>query len=296
MDRTFHYKIDEKAEGLTVEQFLRGLGYTRHILARTKRQEDGILRNGVRTYTNALLSSGDILEIHLKEEAPSEKIVPQKLPFPVVYEDDDLLIINKPADMPVHPSIGNHGNTLSNAAAFYFQEKGEAFVFRCINRLDRDTTGLLILAKHALSGAILSKELASHGIHRTYLAVVRHAPEPLEGKITFPIGRKKGSVIERQIDPVNGENAITHYKTLRRGSAYSLVQLTLETGRTHQIRVHMKAIGCPLPGDFLYNPDFTDIKRQALHSFSLDFIHPITKEPLHFEAPLPEDMRRLLEH
>lgn len=296
MDRTFHYKTDETSEGLTVEQFLRGLGYTRHILARIKRQEDGILKNGIRTYTSSLLCAGDMLDIHLKEESPSEKIVPQKLPFPVVYEDADLLIINKPANMPVHPSIGNHGNTLSNAAAFYFQEKGEAFIFRCINRLDRDTTGLLILAKHALSGAILSSSLQNHGIRRTYLAVVSHTPVPPEGVITLPIGRKPGSVIERQIDPVNGEAAVTCYKTLHTGPKYSLVQLNLKTGRTHQIRVHMRAIDCPLPGDFLYNPDFTDIKRQALHSFSLDFVHPITKEPLHFEAPLPEDMRRLLEH
>lgn len=192
--------------------------------------------------------AGDCLREDCRRRS-SDHIVPRPLPFPVVYEDEDLLVVNKPADMPIHPSQGNYENTLANAAAWYFKEKGESFVYRCINRLDRDTTGLLILARHAYSAALLSRMVSARQIKREYLAVVRGTPD-VSGIIDAPIGRKEGSTIERRVDFEHGEPARTHYELLYSEGGYSLVRLRLDTGRTHQIRVHMKYLGHPLPGDF----------------------------------------------
>ncbi|HCT91925.1 MAG TPA: RluA family pseudouridine synthase, partial [Lachnospiraceae bacterium] len=220
-------------------EFLREHGYSRHLLAGLKRTPEAICRNGIWTRTGVPLKAGDRLDVLLPEEKPSEKIEPVPLPFTVVYEDEDILVADKPADMPVHPSPGNYGNTLANAAAAHARERGEACVFRCINRLDRDTTGLLVLAKHALSAAVLSDAMKRRAIRRTYLAVVQGRPEPEDGQIDAPIGRVPGSCLQRQVDFLRGERAVTHYRTLSADSLYSLVELHLDTGRTHQIRVHM---------------------------------------------------------
>ena len=229
------------------------------------------MKNGVWARVHDTLSPGDRLLVRLAEEKTSDHIVPRPLPFPVIYEDEDLLIVNKPANMPIHPSQGNYENTLANAAAWYFCQKGESFVYRCINRLDRDTTGLLILAKHTYSAALLSPDgdrpQDSPGIPGCYKGV----PD-VSGIVDAPIGRKDGSTIERQIDFVHGETARTHYELLTSEDGYSLVRIWLDTGRTHQIRVHMKYLGYPLPGDFLYCPDYTKIRRQALHSYRLSFL------------------------
>ena len=191
--------------------------------------------------------------------------------------------------MPVHPSLGNYENTLANGVAWYFERQGIPFVFRCINRLDRDTTGLLILAKNMLSGAVLSDQMKNRNIKRTYLALVSGVPKESAGTIDQPIARVPGSVLERHVSS-DGETAVTHYKVIRTFSDSSLVEFHLETGRTHQIRVHMKYLGHPLLGDFLYNPEDTRCSRQMLHSVSLAFIHPVTGEALRFDAPLPDDM------
>ena len=292
MDRTFTYHISPEESGRTITQFLRPLGYSRHILTQLKQTEGGILLNGKPAFTNVSLKAGDVLTIFLKEQAPSENIPPAPVPFSLVYEDQDLLVVNKPADTPIHPSINNHLNTLANGMAFRCAAAGEPFVYRCINRLDRDTTGLLILARHALSGAILSGQMRRRQIHRTYLAIVKGNPG--SGTVTAPIGRVPGSLVERRIDFAEGEPATTHFQTLCSGGGHALVSLQLETGRTHQIRVHMGYLGCPLIGDYLYFPDRSLMGRQALHSWKLEFSHPITGEPLSFAAPLPEDMRRAL--
>ena len=238
------------------------------------------------------LNGGDCLFIHFEETEGSENIVATNLPLSICYEDEDILVVNKPADMPIHPSMNNYDNTLANAVCHYYQTQGIPYTFRCVNRLDRDTTGLTILAKHLISSAILNSEVSVRGISREYLAIVKGFTED-EGTVNAPIGRKEGSTIERQIDVLHGETAITHYKRLAYQNGLSLISLKLETGRTHQIRVHMKSIGHPLIGDFLYNPDFTKINRQALHSYRLRFTHPVTKKPLVFTAPLPEDMQAL---
>lgn len=293
MNRIFTYTIDRAASGLTITQYLKPLGYSRHILTRLKQTDGGILLNGAPAFTNAVLQAGDTLRIFLLEEQPSEKIAPVPVPFSIVYEDQDLTVINKPADTPIHPSVNNRENTLANGAAWHYGSQGETFVYRCINRLDRDTTGLLILARHALSGAILSRMMLDRKIHRTYLALLKGNPGP-SGTVSAPIGRVPGSLIERQVDFTGGEPAVTRFQTLCSRGGYSLVRLRLETGRTHQIRVHMGFLGCPLIGDYLYYPDRSLIGRQALHSWKLEFPHPITGESLSFTAPLPPDMRRAL--
>lgn len=288
------YLIQQQDIQKTVDQFLLSNGYSAALIRRLRHTEQSILKNGSPVYTTYRLDEGDSLAVTLPEEHGSENIVPVPMDLDIRYEDRDLLVVNKAAGVPIHPSQGNHDNTLANGIAWYLGEKGEAATYRAINRLDRDTTGLLILARHALSACMLSEMVRTHAIRRCYLAAASGLVPP-EGVIDAPIARTCDSTIERCVDFERGDSARTHYRTLcyNRDTDCSLVELRLETGRTHQIRVHMKHIGHPLPGDFLYNPDYRLIGRQALHSWQLDFNHPIKKEPLHFEAPLPEDMRRL---
>ena len=255
---------------------------------------DCIFIGDTSVFSNRILEDGDVLTVHLIEKKGSESIVPVPMDLNIIYEDDHLMIINKPAGMPVHPSQGNYGNTLANGVAAYMESQGIDFVFRAVNRLDRDTSGLLLIAKHMLSSCILSDQVKEHMIHREYEAIVCGKTDS-EGTINIPIARKDGSTIERVPDEERGESAVTHYRTIayNKDTDLSYIRLLLETGRTHQIRVHMKYIGHPLPGDFLYNPDYRHISRQALHSAYLRFSHPITGEIMEFHAPLPEDMNRL---
>ena len=240
------------------------------------------------------MKDGDILTVHIQEPESSPNIPPVKLPLDIVYEDEDIVVVNKPAGMPVHPSLNNYENSLANGLMYYYQEQGKPFIFRCTNRLDRDTSGLTVVAKHMVSSSILSSMGMRHEITREYLAIVRGALKPSEGTIDAPIGRTGSSLIERKIDFENGERAVTHYRVVEEQNGHSLVSLILETGRTHQIRVHMKYIGHPLVGDYLYNPDMEYIDRQALHSHRLSFTHPVTGEKMEFTAPLPTDMRKIL--
>lgn len=291
MQRVIEYIISENTSPVTILDFLKREGFSRHILSSMKNASDTIILNGERGFGRSVLKPQDHLVITVPETESGENIIRTKMELKILYEDEDILVINKPADMPVHPSAGNYENTLANGIAWYFYEKGEDFVYRCINRLDRDTTGALILAKNPLSAAILSVQMRNRQICRTYLALV-DGVLPESGNVDAPIARMDGSVITREVNFQNGESAVTHYERLAVGKDYSLAELHLETGRTHQIRVHMKYIGCPLPGDFLYHPVFDRIGRQALHSFQLEFAHPITGEPMCFLAPVPEDFRR----
>lgn len=294
MKRTFTYPIHHEMAGMTIQSFLKQQQYSSQVITHLKRTPDGICRNSVWARVHEVLQSGDLLTISIVEETSSEHIVPVPLPFPIVYEDKDLLVINKPSGMPIHPSQGNYENTLANAAAYYFASQNIPFTYRCINRLDRDTTGLLIIAKHMYSASLLSNMVARREIHREYLAAATGLVEE-SGMIEAPIGRANGSTIERCVDFAHGDYACTHFHRLAYQNGYSLVSLKLETGRTHQIRVHMKYIGHPLPGDFLYHPEDHCIDRQALHSYRLSFIHPITKQSLTFTAPLPEDMQAIFQ-
>lgn len=286
MNRVLTYEITAEQAGTKIGDFLRRAGYSRHVIIHLKKTENGILLNGEWAYVGQFLKERDHLEIRIIESEASEQIVPAELPLDIVYEDEDLLIINKPADMPIHPSINNYDNTLANALMWYYQQKGETFVYRCINRLDRDTTGLLIVAKNMLSGGILSDMSKKRKIHREYLAIAE-GEVPQEGVIDAPIARKEESVIERCVDFEKGDRAVTHYWRLDYRNGYSLVRLKLETGRTHQIRVHMKYIGYPLTGDYLYNPDYRILDHQALHSWKLAFRHPVTGAQMQFKADPP---------
>ena len=294
MERIITYTIDNASTGLRIEQYLRRRGYSYQNLARLKKMQESILLNGAWTYMRTAVKDGDILTVHIQEPESSPNIPPVKLPLDIVYEDEDIVVVNKPAGMPVHPSLNNYENSLANGLMYYYQEQGKPFIFRCTNRLDRDTSGLTVVAKHMVSSSILSSMGMRHEITREYLAIVRGALKPSEGTIDAPIGRTGSSLIERKIDFENGERAVTHYRVVEEQNGHSLVSLILETGRTHQIRVHMKYIGHPLVGDYLYNPDMEYIDRQALHSHRLSFTHPVTGEKMEFTAPLPTDMRKIL--
>lgn len=293
MVRKLRYEVEPQFYGYTIEKYLKLKGYSHGCIVYLKKTEEGIKRNGIWAYTKDKLEAGDVLETVFIEEESSENIVAVDMPLDIVYEDEDILVINKAADTPIHPSMGNYANSLANGVANYYQKQGEKFIFRCINRLDRDTTGLVVIAKNMLSGAALNQAMVQREIHRTYLAVVK-GELPENGTINFPIARKDGSTVERCVNFECGEHAVTHFECVEKNEKYSLAKIWLETGRTHQIRVHMNAIGHPLPGDFLYHDDLTEIGRQALHSWRLEFKHPVTGELMKFEQPLPEDMRKLL--
>lgn len=295
MNRNIDYIIAEDSAGLRVEQFLRRKRYSGQNLSEIKRMPKSILVNGVHYYMRQELSKGDHLQVRICETKNSEKIPPTNLPLNIIYEDEDLLVLNKPAGMPIHPSLNNYTNSIANALAYYFQSQGKPFIFRCCNRLDRDTSGLTIVSKHLVSGSILSDMTKYREVHREYLAIARGSVTPSEGTIQAPLGRKEGTIIERTVDWEHGEDAVTHYKVVKEANGHSLVSLRLETGRTHQIRIHMKYLGYPLIGDYLYNPDMEYMTRQALHSHHMEFTHPITGEHMSFTAPLPEDMARVMQ-
>ena len=278
MERKITYPVTEAEQGLRIEQFLRRRGYSAQNLARIKRMPKNILVNGVFCYLRQPLSAGDTLCVHIQETESSQHIPPVHIPLDINYEDEDLVVINKPAGMPIHPSMNNYTNSLANGLAWYYQQQGKSFIFRCCNRLDRDTSAMT-----------KRKEVC-----REYLAITRGNIHPPSGTINAPLGRREGTIIERMVDWEKGEPAITHYRVLDSRNGHSLVSLRLETGRTHQIRIHMKYLGCPLIGDYLYNPDMEHIRRQALHSHRLSFPHPITGEKMAFEAQMPEDMRRVI--
>ena len=294
MNRVIDYIIDEAGDGLRIEQYLRRKGYSGQNLAEIKRMPKSVLVNGEHYYMKQELNTGDHLSIHICETKCSEKIPPVQIPLDIVYEDEDIIVINKQAGMPIHPSLNNYTNSMANALAWYYQEQGKPFIFRCCNRLDRDTSGLTVVAKHLVSGNILSDMVRRRDIHREYLAIVRGHVSPEAGTINAPLARKPGTIIERTVDWEQGETAITHYRLVEERNGHSLISLRLETGRTHQIRIHMKYLGYPLIGDYLYNPDMEYIGRQALHSHRLSFTHPITGKPMEFTAPLPKDMEKVL--
>lgn len=294
MSRILVYQISETEQGLRIEQYLRRQGYSRQNLTELKKIWDSVQLNGAGCILKETLSAGDELAVRIEETEISEKILPTQIPVNVVYEDEDLLVVNKPAGLPMHPSMKNYEYSLANALVWHYQQQGRTFVFRCANRLDRDTSGLTVIARHMFSANILSGMGYRHEIEREYLAIVRGQVRPDSGTIDAPLSRKEGSVIERKVDFEHGERAVTHYHVVEEKNGHSLVSLRLETGRTHQIRIHMKYLGFPLIGDYLYNPDMEHISRQALHSYRLGFSHPITGERMNFTAPLPEDMQKVL--
>ena len=243
--------------------------------------------------TRSNVEIGDKLIINLNYNEDNSNIVPKEMSLDIVYEDEWLLVVNKPSGIAIHPSILHFDNSLSNGVRFYFDKIGLNKKIRPINRLDKDTSGLVIFAKCEYIQESLSQQMKEKNFKKEYLCLCSDLFDKKSGIINFPIARKKGSIIERCIDK-NGKDAITHYEILKEFSDYSLVLCKLETGRTHQIRLHMASVGHPLLGDTLYGKTSKLISRQALHSYKTTFIHPVTKKVLELSADLPEDIKNIL--
>lgn len=296
---TYIIEQDEWTAGrrATAGEFLRRRGFSRHLLTYLRHHNNTLLLNNEAVFTNQPVFPGDTLTAIFTDEIPAETVVPTPMDLNIVYEDEDILVINKPPYLPIQPSLGHYENTLGNGVVAYYQSQGIPFIYRCVNRLDRNTSGLVIIAKNMASSAILYEEMKERRIRRTYFTVVHGRFDTPEGTIDLPIARKTPSLMERCVDPENGQRAVTHYTQLSRQEKNDTTALSvrLETGRTHQIRVHMSYIGHPVVGDSLYGVPSGDlISRQALHSLKLEFMHPISRKDLTFEAPLPEDIRSLL--
>lgn len=297
MNRTLIYNIPSAYDGYKISAFLKDMNYPSGILTLFRHTPDTVLLNDKPVFLNTILCTGDRLTVFVKETASgNSELHAVRLPFHVVYEDEDLVVINKPANMPIHPSLRHYEDTLANAAAYYYRDETSPFIYRCINRLDKNTSGLTILAKNPLSGHLLQAQMRERTISRTYTALVEGSFASPSGTVDLPIGRVDNSIILRHVDFANGESAVTHYQVLRSNGNFSLLSLQLDTGRTHQIRVHMSAIGHPLVGDYLYNPGFdaSVFPRHALHAGALEFSHPVTGEAIHLQVDLPEDMQELI--
>lgn len=239
--------------------------------------------------TRAPVKIGDKLIIDFNYEEENSNIVPNGMDLDIIYEDDWLLIVNKPSEIAIHPSILHFNNSLSNGIRFYFDKIGLKKKIRPVNRLDKDTSGLVIFAKCEYIQECLSLQMQEGILKKEYLCLVSGTINQKSGTINLPIARKEGSIMERCIDE-KGKQAITHYKVIKEFKNYSLVECRLETGRTHQIRLHMASIGHPLLGDTLYGTSSSLISRQALHSYKIKFIHPITKKEIELIAKLPQDI------
>lgn len=323
---------------MSVGAFLKSKHYTHQTLVNLKKTAKSVVLNGEWVYLKTGIKAGDELRIFVSEETDSLKILPCVCKLDIVYEDEDLVIVNKPSNMPIHPSLNHYENTLANALMDYYQKQGKHFVFRCINRLDRDTTGLTMIAKHYLSAGILYSQMEKREIKRSYVAfcegmhvedgfqeitlrdlrVSKRTEEsiskasggefsksfaenflktwngkfPRSGRIDLPIYRADASLIKRCVNE-NGERAITNYRHVKKTNGIDVMEFRLETGRTHQIRVHMSSLGYPLLGDELYGGSCEKIKRTALHAAKLEFRHPITQENITVEAKLHTDMLEL---
>lgn len=297
MERILTVEIKKEYEGCTIKNILLNkLGISHKMITLLKRREDGITINKSLAFVTAVVHAGDILILKLEEKDDCSKdIVPTQGSLDIVYEDCDMLIVNKPANLPVHPSKGHFDDSLANIVAWYYQSKGESFIFRAVNRLDSGTSGLMIIAKNAHIQNKLSMQMHSGELRREYIAIACGCVLQDEGIINKPIRRiPNEATIKREVNE-DGDNSITHYKVLKRTSKYSLLSLELETGRTHQIRVHLAHIGHPILGDFLYGTECKNIiSRHALHSEKITVKHPMTNEILSFSRPMPDDMLSIL--
>ncbi|MBQ8249625.1 MAG: RluA family pseudouridine synthase [Clostridia bacterium] len=296
-------RIDASLAGLTVKELLLKYGISHSLAARLKRLDDGITVNGEHVTVRRILSEGDLLTLATEDlpQDENESLIPHEMPLDIIFEDDDLIAVNKPPDMATHPSIGHFEDTLANGLAYYFAAQGKPFVFRAVNRLDRDTSGVVLVAKSRLSAARLSGLMREGRIRKTYIAVLNGKLPDENGRIETCIRRKNASIILREVceESADGaKHAITVYETLFSSDNASVVRAEPITGRTHQLRVHFSHLGAPIVGDAFYGtaedmPTMLDsaVSRQALHAASLkiDFGDRL----LELEADLPLDMVRL---
>lgn len=277
----------------------RRLGISRKLLSQVKLTEHGLTVNERRVYTTAIVAEGDVIRVRMLREE-SDDILPEPIPLQIVFEDDDLLIVNKPAGIVVHPTHGHYTGTLANGVVHHWRQKGESVRFRPVHRLDEDTSGLVAIAKTSYVHQQLSEQLQARTVTKLYRAYVYGCPEPLAGTVDEPIDRDPLEPHMRIVMP-DGYPSVTHYETsLSFGGAAAAVKLKLETGRTHQIRVHMRHIGCPLIGDKLYGPGENAVAdwetaagRQALHAETLGLTHPMTGKRMEWHAELPPELIRL---
>ncbi|MBR4831495.1 MAG: RluA family pseudouridine synthase [Butyrivibrio sp.] len=296
--REIEYTVSDADGIITAGEIMRQrLFLSGREVSRCKKFEDGVMCKGKPIRTIEELNPGQTLVIRIYEDMDnSSEIIPSDVPIDVVYEDEDLILINKPGDMVVHPSYAHYKDSLSNAVAGYYSRKGEEHVMRVIGRLDRETSGLIIFAKNRHSASLLSRQGQSMSKRKEYLALCSGIFKEKEGTVDAPIERIPGQRMIREVRS-DGKRAVSNYKVVEEYGDYSLVRLSLETGRTHQIRVHMAYLGHPLLGDNFYGKEISDsrgLARAALHAAHLEFDQPITGEHLVFEAKMPEDMRRAI--
>lgn len=293
--RYLQLNITPALAGKTVDTLLRKqLELSGTVIRRIKWLEDGITVNGQRVTVRYKVVEGDVLSVRLTDPSYTDQPVPTEGPLDILYEDEDLVIVNKQAGILIHPSHGHFSDTIGNYLMWHWAQNGEESGFHPVHRLDKGTTGLLVVAKHPHGQEKLKNQLHSGSFRRRYLAVCDGCPTLKSGIIDAPIGMVDGSLMQREVRP-DGQAARTHYKVCSVHGSRALLELELDTGRTHQIRVHMAHIGHPLTGDFLYGTeDKTLILRPALHSWQVDITHPVTGKALHFTAPIPEDIQHLL--
>ncbi|MCM3586021.1 RluA family pseudouridine synthase [Mesobacillus maritimus] len=280
----YEITIPKEWSTYTIDDLLRNVWKAPKKMIHQFRMENKVKINGLSVNWNQLLIPGQTLQLELFSSQDNE-VVPAFYDIPVLYEDDHLMIFNKPAGMDTHPNEPHQSNTLLNAAAFHLQANGELLQPRHIHRLDRDTTGAVLFAKTAFAGSLLDRLLEERKIKRTYLAITDGIFSKNKGTINQPIGRDRHHAVRRRISPT-GQTAITHYEVLRRQQKeqQTLVRCQLDTGRTHQIRVHLSSIGHPLAGDVLYNGSHS-FPRQALHAVKMELVHPFTNEKIVCHAP-----------
>lgn len=256
---------------------------------------DKIYLNGNVTSVNHPVLENDLIECYLDYEEDNSNIIPTEMPLNIIYEDEAYIVVNKPAGIPVHPSMDHYTDSLSNGIAFYFNQIGLKKKIRPVNRLDKDTSGIVIFAKNEYIQECLVRQMKSKEFIKKYIAVVNGNLDNLEGTINAPIARKEGSIIERCVSET-GDIAITHYKVLKRKTDFDIVECILETGRTHQIRVHFAYLGHSLLSDTLYGTSSSLINRQALHAYEVEFTHPLSKKKVKYIATVPEDLNKLMEN
>ncbi len=279
---------------MPIKEYLQQIqGFSRRILRSVKFGGGAILKNGQPVTVRQVLSEGDELAVVFPPEKRGSHLIGENLPLDIVYEDDDILVLNKPAGIVTIPSMLHPTGTIANALIGYYEQQGLDYTVHVVTRLDRDTSGLLLVAKHRFSHSLLFEKQKTGSVKRSYYALVEGELETANATINAPISKKETSMIEREVTE-NGKHAITHYQLIRHTAGGSLVDVRLETGRTHQIRVHFAHIGHPLMGDDLYGGHKDKMARQALHCKTLAFHHPATGELLEFFAPMPEDMKKIL--